>query len=69
MQEIEGIVILGVALGVVTAISVARGISHRLALAAAAKKRAQLERLQGQPQYQPLRLPQLVERPSRRRAA
>ncbi len=43
MQQFEGIIILGVALSIVTAISIARGVYGRVQYAIAQKKRAELE--------------------------
>lgn len=62
MQQIEGIIILGVALSIVTAISTARAIYGRVQYALAEKKRMEIE-LQQQ-------LLRVESRPtSRRRAA
>jgi hypothetical protein len=63
MEQIEGIIILGVALSVVTAISVARGIYGRVQYAMAQKKAAELEL-----QQQILRV-ESRPAPRRRRAA
>lgn len=47
MEELEGIIILGVALAIITTISAIRGIHGRIQLAAAEKRRALLEQQQG----------------------
>ncbi|MBL8826567.1 MAG: hypothetical protein JNM18_06240 [Planctomycetaceae bacterium] len=64
MQQFEGIIILGIALSIVTAISVARGIYGRVQYAIAQKKRAELEM-----QQQILRVEPSRHHQQRRRAA
>ena len=70
MQQIEGILILGVTLAIVTAISIIRGIMHRVAMAAAQRRQIELAaRGESLPMNVPGLVPVRVRRETRSRAA